>query len=123
MISQAHHRDHGSTGLGETWTEIIEKDGQTLGHYFVAYDRDKRQFVMIDANDPAYAAYSTEGWHDRRLTLTPVVDQTLSSPWYRLVYAVQSAVQFTITWELQRESGWIVKSVSTCNRQRNPTRK
>ena len=25
---------------------------------------------MIDADDPAYAVYSTDGWRDRELTLT-----------------------------------------------------
>jgi len=40
-----------------------------MGHCFVAYDRDKRQFVFIDADDPACAAHSTDGWHDHLLTL------------------------------------------------------
>jgi hypothetical protein len=36
-----------------TWTEIKETDRDLAGNYFVAYDRDKQQFIMIDADDPA----------------------------------------------------------------------
>ena len=46
-----------------------------MGHCFVAYDRDKRQFVFIDADDPACAAYSTDGWHDHLLFRPGIVGQ------------------------------------------------
>jgi hypothetical protein len=113
----------GALGLSNNWTEVIEEDGNTTGHYFIAYDRDKRQFVIIDADDPAYAAYSTDGWHDRQLTLTPVVSKEQSPPWHRLVYEVRSSAQFIVTWELWQEGGWNAESIFACNRKQNLSRK
>jgi hypothetical protein len=116
-VRPAQQPGHSSTGLGKNWTEIIQRDGSASGHYFVAYDRDKQEFMMIDPEDPAYAAYATDGWHDDRLTLTPIVGGAQSSPWYRLIYEVQGPAQFTISWELWNDKDWNVQSVFTCKKQ------
>lgn len=42
------------------WTEIRESQDGFNGVYFVGYDRDKSQFLMIDADDPTSISYSTE---------------------------------------------------------------
>jgi hypothetical protein len=42
--------------LSAPWTEIRESQDGFNGNYFVGYDRDKRQFLMIDADDPALVA-------------------------------------------------------------------
>jgi hypothetical protein len=46
-------------------TEVRESQEGFNGNYFVGYDRDKSQFVMIDADDPASVAYFTEGWNGK----------------------------------------------------------
>ena len=51
------------------WTEIRESQDGFNGKYFVGYDRDKSQFLMIDADDPALIAYFTEGWSGEKLVL------------------------------------------------------
>ena len=56
-----------SLRLPEPWTEIHESQGGFNGDYFVGYDRDKSQFLMIDADDPASVAYFTEGWNGNKL--------------------------------------------------------
>jgi hypothetical protein len=43
---------------------VLPSDGRRNGNYFVGYDRDKSQFLMIDADDPTSVAYFTEGWSD-----------------------------------------------------------
>jgi hypothetical protein len=48
--------------LSGPWTEIRESQDGFNGNYFVGYHRDKSQFLMIDADDPASVAYFTEGW-------------------------------------------------------------
>jgi hypothetical protein len=61
-----------SLRLPESWTEIRESQDDFNGGYFVGYDRDRSQFLMIDADDPASEAYFTEGWHGKTLLLTSV---------------------------------------------------
>ena len=85
-------------------------------HYFVAYDKDKQQFVMIDADDPSYAAYATDGWHDRKLTLTSIDSRGQLLPRHRYVYEINDDLQFTVSWELWREEVWIQRSFCTCRK-------
>jgi hypothetical protein len=56
----------------KSWTEIRESQDDFKGNYFVGYDCDRSQFLMIDADDPASEAYFTEGWHGKTLLLTSV---------------------------------------------------
>lgn len=103
-----------SRPLTSTWTEVTEKNEYLVGHYFVAYDRDKRQFIIIDAADPAYAAYSTDGWQTRELTLTS--EETQLMPKHRLVYKIEDLNQFTVTYAVLENARWVLQSRSTCRR-------
>jgi hypothetical protein len=100
--------------LASVWTEIIETAPPLAGHYFVAYDRDKRQFIMIDADDPAYVVYSTNGWRDRELTLT--AEETQLMPKHRLVYRVESRHQFTVTYAVWEHDTWVTQSRGPCRK-------
>jgi hypothetical protein len=100
--------------LASTWTEIRETDQDLVGNYFVAYDRDKHQFIMIDADDPAYAAYSTDGWRGRELTLTSEEAQPMQK--HRLVYKIDSRYQFTVRFAVWGSSTWVMSSSSTCRK-------
>ena len=100
--------------LVSTWTEIRETDQDLIGNYFVAYDRDKQQFIMIDADDPAYAAYSTDGWCGRELTLTSEETQPMQR--HRLVYTIDGRYQFTVIFAVWESATWVTSSSSTCHK-------
>jgi len=100
--------------LVSTWTEIRETDQDLIGNYFVAYDRDKLQFIMIDADDPAYAAYSTDGWRGRELTLTSEETQPMQR--HRLVYKIDSRHEFTVIFSVWEGAIWVTSSSSTCHK-------
>jgi len=100
--------------LASTWTEIRETAQGLVGNYFVAYDRDKHQFIMIDADDPAYAAYSTDGWRDRELTLTSEEMQAVQR--HRLVYKIDGRYQFSVIFAMWDSSTWITSSSATCRK-------
>jgi hypothetical protein len=80
----------------------------------VGYDRDKQQFILIDAEDPAYAAYSTDGWRDREVTLTSVDTQLM--PRHRLIYRVEGRYQFTVTFAVWDSAAWVTFSNSVCRK-------
>jgi hypothetical protein len=103
-----------SRSLASTWTEIREADQDLVGNYFVAYDRDKQQFIMIDADDPAYATYSTDGWRGRELTLTS--EETQPMPRHRLVYRIGGRYQFTVIFAVWESAAWVTSSSSTCHK-------
>jgi hypothetical protein len=103
-----------SRSLASTWTEIRETDQDVAGNYFVAYDPEKRQFIMIDADDPAYVAYSTDGWRDRELTLTSVEIQQM--PRHRLVYKIEGRYQFTVAFAVWDSAAWVTFSNSVCRK-------
>jgi hypothetical protein len=94
-VGKPGHRMRWHAGaLASTWTEVTETAQNLVGRYFVAYARDKQQFIMIDADNPAYAVYSTDGWRDHELTLT--AEETQLMPKHRLVYKVDDPHQFTV---------------------------
>ena len=95
-----------SLRLPESWTEIRESQDDFNGGYFVGYDRDRSQFLMIDADDPASEAYFTEGWHGKTLLLTSVNDKTQSVLPHRIQYDVDDSHRFTVTWEMLEGTAW-----------------
>ncbi len=103
-----------SRSLASKWTEIRETEHDMAGNYFVAYDRSKQQFILIDADDPAYATYSTDGWRGRELTLTSVETQPM--PRHRLVYRVEGRYQFTVTFAVWDSATWVTFSNSVCRK-------
>lgn len=104
--------------LGGAWTEIVEIQDGLKGEYFVGYDRDHQQFLIIDAEDPAYAAYQTDGWKERELTLTHV-SRAGEVPTDRFVYAVSRADEFTVSWEWLEGPLWQAKNRFTCQKIAN----
>ena len=115
--------------LGQGWTEIEESQEGFIGHYLVGYDRDHSQFVIIDLDDPAYAAYQTDGWRERRLTLATINHPGLSFPTDRFVYEVNRSDEFTVSWEWMEGTVWTTRSRYTCRKiqstlaHRNSTKK
>jgi len=103
-----------SRSLASTWTKIRETDQDLAGSYFVAYDRDKQQFIMIDSDDPAYVAYSTDGWRGHELTLTS--EDTQPMPRHRLVYKIDGRYQFTVIFAVWDSATWVTSSSSTCRK-------
>ena len=103
---------------GQGWTDIRESQDGLIGHYLVGYDRDRGEFVIIDVDDPAFAAYETDGWHERKLTLEPVHRPGLFSN-DRLVYEVNHTDEFTLAWEWLEGSVWTAKSYYTCRKAHN----
>jgi hypothetical protein len=88
------------------WTEIHESQDGFKGNYFVGYDRDKSQFLMIDADDPASVAYSTEGWNGKKLLLTSTNDKGQLGLPLRIQYDVDDSRRFTVTWETLEGAAW-----------------
>jgi hypothetical protein len=102
--------------LGRGWTEIEESQEGLIGHYLVGYDRDHSQFVIIDVDDPAYAAYQTDGWRERGLTLAAANHPGLSFPTDRFVYEVNRSDEFTVASESLEGTVWITRSRYTCRK-------
>jgi hypothetical protein len=103
--------------LGSGWATVVESQEGQFGHFYVGYDRDHKQFVVIDADDPAYAAYQTDGWQDGKLTLTPINVAAQSTD--RFVYEVKSSREFTVVWESLEGTTWIGGSRYTCRKLAN----
>jgi hypothetical protein len=95
-----------SLRLPGPWTEIRESQDGFNGNYIVGYDRDKSQFLMIDADDPASEAYFTDGWHGNKLTLTSTNDQGQLAPPDRVQYDINDSRRFTVTWEMFEGTSW-----------------
>ncbi len=95
-----------SLRLPGPWTEIRESQDDFNGNYFVGYDRDRSQFLMIDADDPASEAYFTEGWHGKTLLLTSVNDKSQSVLPHRIQYDVDDSHRFTVTWQMLEGTAW-----------------
>jgi len=95
-----------SLRLPGPWTEIRESQDGFNGNYFVGYDRDKSQFLMIDADDPSSISYFTEGWNGKTLLLTSANDSRQLAPPHRIQYDVNDSHRFTVTWELLQGTAW-----------------
>jgi hypothetical protein len=100
--------------LPGAWTKVRETQGGFNGNYFVGYDRDKSQFLMIDANDPASIAYFTEGWNGQMLLLTSTNDEGQLAPPHRIQYDINDASRFTVTWEYLEGASWKAEPGVTC---------
>jgi len=110
------HRSIGgvSLRLPGPWTEIRESQDGFNGDYFVGYDRDKSQFLMIDADDPASVAYFTEGWNGNKLLLTSTNDKGQLAPPHRIQYDIDDSHRFTVTWVLLEGTAWKAEPSVKC---------
>jgi hypothetical protein len=100
--------------LPGAWTEVRESQDGFNGNYFVGYDRDKSQFLMIDADDPASIAYFTEGWNGKMLLLTSTNDKGQLAPPHRIQYDINDSRRFTVTWEVLEGAAWKAEPGVTC---------
>ena len=100
--------------LSGPWTEIRESQDGLNGNYFVGYDRDKSQFLMIDADDPASIAYFTEGWSGEKLVLTSTNGKDQFKLPHRIQYVVNDSHRFTVTWEMLEGSDWKAEPSFMC---------
>jgi hypothetical protein len=115
---------HASLPLPEPWTEIRESQDGFNGKYFVGYDRDKSQFLMIDADDPASISYFTDGWNGKTLLLTSANNKGQLAPPHRIQYDVNDSHRFTVTWESLQGTTWKADPGVKCikvDRQRSIT--
>jgi hypothetical protein len=101
---------------GQGWTDMKESQNGLIGHYLVGYDRDRGEFVVIDVDDPTAAAYETDGWHERKLTLAPVHRPGLLFSNARFVYEVDHTDDFTVAWERLEGSVWTAERYYTCRK-------
>jgi hypothetical protein len=95
------------------WTEICESQDGFNGNYFVGYNRDKSQFLMIDADDPTSIAYFTEGWNGQELMLASTNKDQMSRR-HRILYVVNDSHRFTVTWEMLEGTDWNAEPGVTC---------
>jgi hypothetical protein len=110
---------HRSTGgaplrLPGPWTEIRESQDGFNGNYFVGHDRDKSQFVMIDADDPASVTYFTDSWNGNRRLLTSANDKGQLAPPHRIQYDVDDSHRFTVTRERLEGTAWKAEPGGKC---------
>jgi hypothetical protein len=101
---------------GNQWTGILENEDGFVGKYLVAYDHDHNQFLLIDLEDPAAAAFRTDAWDGNALILSSVSNATGSFPPYRIRYEVNDANRFTVTWEMKDGPGWVNEPSVACVR-------
>jgi hypothetical protein len=100
--------------LAGSWTKLHESQQGFSGRYFIGYDQDKREFLMIDADDPASVSYVTDGWHGTKLTLISTDHKDQLMPPSRIVYEVIDPQQFTVTWEMRDDGAWQKDRRFTC---------
>ena len=113
---QGQHHGHSTLSSSGRWTELTERqEGATL-HYFVGFDRDKNESLMIDADDPASISYVTEGWRGTHLTFKSVDTIDRLFPPHHISYEVKTSKQFTVSWEILDGSEWIRDPAFTCSR-------
>jgi hypothetical protein len=92
--------------LAIPWTEIRESQDGFTGNYFVGYDRDKSQFLMIDADDPISISYFTAGWTGKTLMLTSTNNKDQLALPHRIQYVINDSHRFTVIWEMLNGNEW-----------------
>ena len=92
--------------LAIPWTEIRESQDGFTGNYFVGYDRDKSQFLMIDADDPTSISYFTAGWTGKTLMLTSTNNKDQLALPHRIQYVINDSHRFTVIWEMLNGNEW-----------------
>jgi hypothetical protein len=51
---------------------LTERQQGISEHFVVGFDRDAKQFLLFDADDPGYEAFSTTGWVGQEMILTSI---------------------------------------------------
>jgi len=96
---------------------VTERQQGMTAHLVVGYDRDAKQFLLFDADNPGYEAFSTTGWVGKEMILTSIDRPDRNFPQRRFVYRIKDARVFTVSWELHQEGDWEAQDVFTCTKQ------
>lgn len=116
----------GSVTLAKTWLELTEQDLEPatgyVATYLIGYDSERHQLVEFDANNFGASTYtSTDGWHDRVLTMTSAVSPAGSAAYVanRFRYSVTGTDSFTMDWEISRTAAlqWVPADHLACQRR------
>ncbi len=99
------------------WAMLTERQQGIAAHFVVGYDRDAKQFLLFDADDPGYEAFSTTGWVGQEMILTSIDRPDRNFPQHRFVYRIKDARLFTVSWELRQEGDWKAQDAFTCTKQ------
>jgi hypothetical protein len=112
---RARH-DESMTSVSTGWTMLTETQQGMVAHYLVGYDRDAKEFLLLDADDPAHEEFRTEGWSGPIMTLTYVGQPNNPMPANRFVYLVDNSSRFTVSWEEYENGDWKAHDTYVCAR-------
>jgi hypothetical protein len=115
--THALRKDPQYTSASGEWAMLTEHQQGITAHLIVGYDRDAKQFLLFDADDPGYEAFSTTGWVGQEMILTSIDRPGRSFPQHRFVYRIKNARLFTVSWELHQEGDWKAQDAFTCTKQ------
>ena len=96
------------------WTHVRESQEGFYGKYFVAYNMNNSQFLLVDEDDPISLSYRTKGWQGNKLLLTALTDKNQLP--HHVIFAVTGPRSFTVTWELLEGTAWKKDPSFTCER-------
>ena len=118
LVVNAHafRKDPRHISASGEWALLTERQQGITAHLVVGYDRDAKQFLLFDADDPGYEAFSTTGWVGQEMILTSIDRPDRSFPQHRFVYRIKDARLFTVSWELRQEGDWKAQDAFTCTK-------
>ena len=114
-VRQRHRRNSG-LDLSSHWTELFESQEGIRMRYFAGYDRDTNKLLLVDTDDPAVIAFSTNGWRGTHLELESIDRDTQLFPPYHILYDLKSSRRFMVTWEVLDNGKWKKDPSFTCNK-------
>jgi hypothetical protein len=115
----------GAVVIGGKWLELSEQDMEPVtgyvAKYLIGYDSQQQRLVEFDANNFGAALYtSNEGWQNRVLTMTSMVDETGKSSFAanRFVYTLIGSDTFTVDWQISKTTAlnWTTSDHLACKR-------
>jgi hypothetical protein len=115
--THALRKDPRNISASGEWAMLTERQQGISAHLVVGYDRDAKQFLLFDADDPGYQAFSTTGWVGQEMILTSIDRPERNFPQHRFVYRIKDARLFTVSWELRQEGAWKAQDTFTCAKQ------
>jgi hypothetical protein len=116
----------GAVILADKWLELTEQDVQPAtgytAKYLIGYDRTQKSLVEFDANNLGAATYSSsEGWKNRVLTMTSVINQDPKTSFAanRFLYSITGQDTFTVDWQISRTAdlNWTQADHLACKRR------
>jgi len=120
----------GAVVIGGKWLELSEQDVEPatgyVAKYLIGYESQQNRLVEFDANNFGAAVYtSNEGWQNRALTMTSMVDETGKGSFAanRFVYTIVGADTFAVDWQISKTAvlKWTTSDHLTCKRRPSST--